>query len=98
MPSRLEIIRRRWSDDDASGYASLPADWPHDEYCLACADLQTVTGPRSARNRNRARYTDWDWRGFEANEVAQQYPNRFRALIDHRSEVRRARRAAAETS
>jgi len=82
---------RRWRGvDDASGYAGLPVEWPHDERdCPACTDLRKM-GPREVRSRSGTWYVDWDSRGAEANEILVQYPKRARALIDHQSAVRRS--------
>ena len=82
-----------WGDDDASEYAGLPVESPHDEAaCLACATYAEVGAPSSGRTSSGSRW--WSSGNREVFEFAQEYPIRFKAIMEHRRQVARARRSA----
>lgn len=94
---------RPWEDnDDPKEYANVPSVWPHDETtCSACQTLGMWEwfarfGQRTPDGRQDHSRTQWRRASREAFQRS--YPNRFRAVIEHRRLVNRARREAPATA
>ena len=87
---------RPWGgNDDASEYAALSTDWPHDETrCPACqapnywAWTARAFGAAAGDNRR------FGWRRPAREAFRRVYPNRFRGVAEHRRQVRRGSKSA----
>ncbi len=91
---RMKDAQRLWKDDDPSAYTKEPTDWPHDEEgCDVCLAHWMVFGERVGHTKSGGHYIDGDWHGVEAHEIVVLYPNRIKAIFEHRHRVGQSRRA-----
>ena len=90
MPSPINVdLAHPWDDDDPSAFVGLPTAWPHDDRPTDEASCPSCYW--------YAYWTEKDDQGHDAFDMlAQNYPLRFQAIIDHRNAVRRSKAAAGK--